>query len=309
MGVESGLFPFEQILVGLTASSADEELLNYALVLRGVAREARFRFVHVLGAYSDTDGRLMPASADEAFDRISSSVRRWFPEQRDGAAVTCQVVEGPRIDRLLEFAVRERIDLILVGHRPGRTGRRSMGRRLAMKAPCSLWLVPAGAPPEISRVMAATDFSDHSAYAVSVAAKVSASAGLARCWSLNVYFNDLTIGLGERNEAIREIRKAEFQEFLHPLDLRGVCIEPIFEESFSVAGAISVTARRVGADLVVMGTRGRSPSAAVLLGSESEQVMMESRVAVLIVKPPGERHSLLQVLLGGKLRTEAVAIG
>jgi hypothetical protein len=53
-------------------------------------------------------------------------------------------------------------------------------------------------------------------------------------------------------------------------------------------------------DLVVMGSRGQSQSASILLGSESEGVMMESRIPVLIAKRPGERIGLLQALLDRK---------
>ena len=306
---EGKAFPFEDILVGLTATKADEELLEYARLLSGLTQRLRFRFVHVLGVHSDAGDRAPRVTASEAFDTISVSVSRFFPETSRDTTVSCHVVEGPRIDRLLEFAVLERSDLILVGHRPGRTGRRSMTRRLAMKGPCSVWVVPAGAPLTISRVMAAVDFSAHSAEALSAATGVCSGARLDRCTSLTIYFNDLTIGWSKLNEEIIRTQRAEWLRFLHPLELHGITVEPVFEEGYGVAGTILAAARRQGADLIVMGTRGRSPSAAVLLGSESEQVIMETRVPVLIVKPVGEREGLLQALLSGKLRTEHVAAG
>jgi nucleotide-binding universal stress UspA family protein len=46
------------------------------------------------------------------------------------------------------------------------------------------------------------------------------------------------------------------------------------------------TAERLKADLVVVGARGQNPSAAVLLGSETEQALRESAVPVLVVKAP-----------------------
>ena len=147
-------FPFENILVGLTATPADEDLLSYAQVLSAIGGNPRLRFVHVLGA-GETDPAA-PKSASEAHERISSIVRRRFFEERLRDRVYCHVVEGPRIDRLLEFAVQEKADLVLAGHRKGRSGRRSMARRLAMKAPCSLWMVPEGAPPAITKVLAVT---------------------------------------------------------------------------------------------------------------------------------------------------------
>ena len=138
---------------------------------------------------------------------------------------------------------------------------------------------------------------------------VSAAAGVGRCWTLNVYFNDIAIGGGEPGAQLRRIERTELKRFLDPLETRGVAVEPLVEEGYSVSGAILAAAQREGADLVVMGTRGRSPAAAVLLGSESEQVIRETTVPVLIVKPAGERDGVLDVLLRGNPRKEPVAVG
>jgi SulP family sulfate permease len=305
MRADRKAFPFKKILVGLAGSETDHELLAYARMLYGLAADVQFQFVHVLGV----PGEAIPASPAEAFNILLAAVRRSFPEAADSAGAACHVVEGSRIDRLLEVALREQNDLVLIGHRPDRTGRRSMARRLAMKAPCSLWMAPAGSPRSITRVLAAVDFSWHSALALSVGAAVAGSAGLESCLALNVHFNELTIGWGDRNEEIRRIKRVELQQLLEPLDLGGVAVESRFVESFRVATAIGNTAGQEKADLLVMGTRGRSPSAAVLLGSETEQVILETRIPVLIVKAPGERDNLLQVLLRGNLRTEPAAVG
>jgi nucleotide-binding universal stress UspA family protein len=236
-------------------------------------------------------------------------VRSCFPEQWRRGEVTCHILEGPRIDRLLEFAAREGADLVLTGHRRGRSGRRSMARRLAMNAPCSLWMVPEGATPAISRVLAAVDFSSHSAHAFSAAAGIAAAAGQARCWVLNVYFNQIAVGGSGPSKELRRIGEAELERFLDPLDARGLRVERLVEESYSISEAILAAARRERADLVVMGTRGRSPAAAVLLGSESEQVIREAALPVLIVKPVGERDGLLEVLLSGNLRSDPAPVG
>jgi hypothetical protein len=50
-----------------------------------------------------------------------------------------------------------------------------------------------------------------------------------------------------------------------------------------------------------MGTRGSSTSATVLLGSEAEQVIVESRIPVLVIKQPGDRLELLEALLDRSL--------
>ncbi|MGO9959111.1 MAG: universal stress protein [Solirubrobacteraceae bacterium] len=53
----------------------------------------------------------------------------------------------------------------------------------------------------------------------------------------------------------------------------------------SPAKAIADTARSVGADLVIVGTRGRSPAAGALLGSIAQQLLHDSSCPVLAVPP------------------------
>ena len=72
------------------------------------------------------------------------------------------MLTGPRTDRLLAFLAEQQIDLAIVGHKQQTPGRRATARRLTMKAPCSVWMIPEGAPATISRILVPIDFSDHS---------------------------------------------------------------------------------------------------------------------------------------------------
>jgi hypothetical protein len=49
--------------------------------------------------------------------------------------------------------------------------------------------------------------------------------------------------------------------------------------------------------MIVLGTRGRSRSAAILLGSAAEQTIISSRLPVLAVKEFGDRLGVLEALL------------
>jgi nucleotide-binding universal stress UspA family protein len=174
-----------------------------------------------------------------------------------------------------------------------------MARRLAMKAPCSLLLVPEGAPARLDRIMAAVDYSTASALALSVATALASNKGLSRCHALHVFEDAPSVtATGGEGRRLRE-----FSEFASPLDLHDVEVRPIFAEGASVSPTIQRVAAADQVDLIVMGTRGRSPAAAVLLGSESEQTLTESPIPVLVVKHRGERVGLLEILLDRDLRS------
>jgi nucleotide-binding universal stress UspA family protein len=153
------------------------------------------------------------------------------------------------------------------------------------------------------------DFSRHSANALSTATALARAAGLDTCSALHVYFDTTLTASGEYSETVRGREEEAFAAFSAPLDLHGVSVRPLFEDSASVSHAIGRAVEAGGADLVVMGTRGLGRSASVLLGSESEQTIMETRVPVLVVKEPGGRHGLLDVLLNRQSARDPVRFG
>jgi nucleotide-binding universal stress UspA family protein len=67
-------------------------------------------------------------------------------------------------------------------------------------------------------------------------------------------------------------------------------------QSENVPASIYEQAEALDIDLVVVGTRGRSASAAVLLGSVGEQVVRAARVPVVAVKRKGATLGLLDAL-------------
>jgi SulP family sulfate permease len=74
-------------------------------------------------------------------------------------------------------------------------------------------------------------------------------------------------------------------------------VTPLFEEGAHVAHAINRVAEAHGCDLVVMATRGRSRSAAVLLGSVTEETIIETRIPLLVVKHYGAQLGVIRALI------------
>ena len=63
------------------------------------------------------------------------------------------------------------------------------------------------------------------------------------------------------------------------------------------AHTIRHVAEELSIDLTVMETRGRTTSAAILLGSVAQETLVESRGPVLVVKHSGTQIGLLRALL------------
>ena len=293
---------FRRIMVALTRSERDQSLIRYAALIARLGKPDEVRFVHVPG----TENGVKAKPHDELAAELSGMVSENFAGVPESVERHFHILRGSLIDGLLSFAAEQHADLIFVGHRPGhRPGRKALIRRLTMKAPCSVWIVPDGSAPEISRVLVPVDFSEHSADALDVAAGVANLAGAMECIALHVYHTNAVITYEESAPIVKGQEEEAFERFIAPVNLHGVKVRPVFIESEDIADTIHKVAREQEADLKVMPTRGRSRSAAILLGSVAEGVIVEARTPLLIVKHFGAKLNLLETLLDRAFRRDS----
>jgi nucleotide-binding universal stress UspA family protein len=284
---------FQRLTVALSRTAADAGTIRYAATVSRLGSAQEVRFVHVLpnptasgqsGAHAEVEAELRAVVAAE-FAAAPASV-----------SIDFAVLAGPLTDQLLTFVADSRSDLLMVGHGVGHSGRRALARRLVMKAPCSVWMIPEGAPDQVNRILVPIDFSEHAADTMRVAVSLARARG-APCIALHVYFNEAVATYEDYDHVLRGEEQQSYDKFIAPLDTQGVTVTPHFEEGANVAHVILRVAESQQADLIVMGTRGRSRSAAILLGSVTEQTIIETRVPLLAVKHFGARMGVLQALL------------
>jgi len=283
---------FRNLAVGLSRTNTDADVLRYAAVVSGLGTIESVRFVHVLAPSGDPPA---PASHDELQSELKQSVAAYFAAAAP-ARISYDILTGPLTDRMLTCVAEQHADLVMVGQGHATAGRRALARRLAMKAPCSVWMVPEGSAASIERLLVPIDFSDHSQDTLRVAVSLARLSG-AVCVPLHVYFNEAVATYEEYDQVLRGEEEAAYRRFVAPINCGGVEMTPRFEEGANVAHVIGRVAERVGADLIVMGTRGRSRSAAILLGSVTEEAILQARTPLLAVKHFGARMSVLQALL------------
>ena len=141
------------------------------------------------------------------------------------------------------------------------------------------------------KILVPVDFSDESRAALETAIELApvfgASIHMLHCYQIQPggvspygiafptsYYNDI------RDAAARQLK--EWQEKI-PTD--AVEVEASLSSDFP-SEAITITAEEIGADLIVMGTRGLSGIKHVMLGSVAERTIRAAPCAVLTVKAP-----------------------
>jgi nucleotide-binding universal stress UspA family protein len=291
--------PFSRPLIALSLTDPDAGLLRYASVVASLGACEEARFAHVV---SDCALDVPASELHNLRERVRAEVRAHF--SAPAARTAIDVVPGARLDQLLALAEQHRSDVIVLGHRRSRSGRRSLARRLAMVAPCSVWLVPEGSSATLSSILVPVDFSSHSGDALSLATAIAAARGLPQCRALHVFFDPSLIRYDEHVDEVRGNEAAAFENLLAGIDCRGVKVERLYEESTHPPQAILRVAQQSGTDLIVMNTRGRSRAAAVLLGSVTSDTMAATPIPLLAVKHFGGRMTFMQALLNHRVWEE-----
>jgi hypothetical protein len=181
---------------------------------------------------------------------------------------------------IVRLADDQHADLIVMGRR-GRRGlaRMMVGdstRRVIGYADCSVLVVPRAAGIWQRRILLATDGSRHGEMAAEAAGQVAKIFGLpiSVVSVLRPKFDD--VRRAEAQLEVDRVREAVAQE--------GIEVDSTILEGAEPAAAIVEFARQRGADLIVMGSHGRTGLGRLLLGSVSEQVIGQATCPVLVVK-------------------------
>ena len=142
----------------------------------------------------------------------------------------------------------------------------------------------------IAKIVLAVDFSPHSDRAVelagSLAARLSASVQVIHVLDLPIDFDPYLSTAGVELERGLEAHVSRgLEEIRKRLEQHPIRVETSFRRGHPDV-VIADVARRSGCQLIVMGTRGRTGLAHVLLGSVAERTMRTAPCSVLCVKAP-----------------------
>lgn len=299
---------FKTMLAGLELSDTDYGTVRYAAHLASLSGTEKAYFLHV-EKNLDVDEALkaeFPSLAKPIDEQMEAKMRatvaaEFKPEHAVDTA--CDVVEGQLLDVILGRAKVKHADVIVLGHdEEPNDDEPDLGARITRKAPCTCVVVPKAAPPRISKILVPVDFSDNSGHAFDVAVALSRAAGNAPIVVHHVYFHPTHYyTTGKTFEEFAAIMlghaKRHFQEFAAKRDLSGINVTEVYTLSEHTSQAILDTAAAENCDLTVIGARGRTNAAAVLLGSVAERLLRTIRVPLIAVKEPGKGMTFLEALL------------
>ena len=143
------------------------------------------------------------------------------------------------------------------------------------------------------RILIATDFSDCSAealeYAVLLAKHFGADLYLFHAFEALPYkvpaeASSVRPGAFEWLRTLKEEEEKRLEQLVGEVHRKGVKVHPIFKEGVPFR-KISEAAKEVEADLIVLGTHGRTGLDRLMMGSVAERVVRGAPCPIFLVKP------------------------
>lgn len=294
-----------RILTGVDRGDLATHALAVAMELAEVY-DARLDVVHAVDLHPPLRGnastkRWAEASAKaieearkELEGRLSLTVEHpRFADVPPGDYTTVTV--GRPAAALLEFAREHEVDLIVLG---GHRHRKvfdfgGTARAVFAESSCPVW-VQAGAPRKVGTILAAIDLSDSSelvlAMARSLAGKLSARVQVLHCFQPPSFAYDSeseeAVGTAYVVSGVRDDERDEFARRFQAFDWHGVSADSLFTEG---EPSDEILERGGEADLIVMGTHGRTGLARAVLGSQAYKVLRAATRPVLAIPQTAQK--------------------
>ena len=293
-----------RIVVGYAFTPDGELALRSALALAERSHAALY-LLHVVEPYPIYIKMRFPSVPAEALlEEVVLKTRAQLKDlaesvQLPNVQVETDVHIGKPFVELISTCRNWQGDLIVVGAtKPGEE--RFLGstaERVLRKAPVPVLVAKRELPVGPKTILVPTDFSPCALQAAEEALALVRGFG-GRLVFLHVLDIRYVYPAGYGAETVLlppltpEDLEPDWKEFLHDLQIGGDLLWEKQTREGHAAQIINETADEIGADLVVIGTHGRSGLAHMLLGSVTEQVLRSTGRSVLTVRPNAFRFEL-----------------
>lgn len=293
-----------KLLVAIDDSSPSDGAITFALQ-RAKMRGADLVIVHAFNRGAVAARACGPYGAINPYPMVSAMeceaksilARAAARAVEEGVGATTQLLEGQAPDKLLEYCREQAVNEIVIGtHARSGLARLAFGsvaEALLRGSKAPTFIVPKNAvvPTALRTILVALDGSQTSNEAAHYALKLAESerAEIVCCsvvdpaslqWYNGEYGYDPEHCIAE---ASRETDRL-LAEHVGAATRRGVAARSILRFG-NAAEEILAGAKEVGADLILVGTHGRTGLRRLLLGSVAEGVLRKSGVPVCAIHP------------------------
>lgn len=288
------------ILVAIDFSPSSRMALKEAARLASLY-QARLTAVHVVDPFLVLEmKRRLGLDEYKVLEQIESRLRHFAISSDAGFAALETDVRTESAYAGIEAAYLDHAPDLLVLGAHGNHGERAqigpVAARCIRNIPAEVLIVHASCPGPFKKIVVCTDLSETSSRAISAAVRVAAHEGgsvdclhvLQTVYALTIDYGGLAMDMPVPAPEILLERQKELNAFVQPLvATTDVPVTQHVVEMINIRQAVIDHVREIQADLVVLGTRGKSGLREFLLGTTAEKILSNVPCSILAIKPVG----------------------
>lgn len=295
-------------LVGLDLTKMDKVILENIKKVIELLDLNKLYFTHVAAnlALPDDIASTYPNLMAPVDESIEKEIENKIASLGLPAEVEVEVnaEEGDPMDSLLKWSKIKHVDFIIMGRKTALEGSGKLPKRIAQKAPASVFFVTEDmGQNQLKKLLVPIDFSEHTEVVLEkvenfIKEKKDAEIRYIHLYDVPIGYHKTGKSFEEFAEIMKENAKKEFDKMVKKHKIEDHPCDFVLNKDSIKADDILKDALAKDIDLVVIGSRGRSNSAALLLGSVAERLVeINYKVPMLVIKRKGENMSFLQALL------------
>lgn len=300
---------WKSVVVGVDFTPCAATALRQAIRIAG-QNQARLQVIHVIETLvaMDLEEALRPFQADIRAGLIKDAGKTW-EEFRAGVPEASGLELAVEVDNpvvaLLRRVSQQAADLLVLGTHgtsPPDRGPGTLATACVRHAMASVLLVRDPHAGPFTSIVACIDFSATSLKGLEQAVRMATQGGatlhvvhvFSAPWHRLHAWAPTPQASADYQKQYRDGLRRRLEAFCEPFREDMAALRPQFE-IFDYPGhgrGITEFVTQVGAELVVLGTRGRTNLRDLLIGSTAERVVRDAPCSILAVKPEGFEHPL-----------------
>ncbi len=297
--------PIKTVVCGTDLSSFSKDALAVAAEL-AQAYDAKLIVVHAIQSWDSRYDFLV----DDITLKLTQDAKAQLAQELDhlgkkeSVPVEVLVQKGEPLKVILDAATKHDAGLVVVGKK-GLTDDEdeemgSVPKHLVQLSPVSVLIVKPNPPRNIKRIVCAMDFSPCSKSGLDWAIDLARREKVSEIFVFNSFkvprgYLEAGMTYEVACERMRVIHQKDADLMLERRKTAHIEIKPVIEEG-PTAKSIVQFAKKEKADLIVIGTRGRSRMTAFLVGGTAIKVLSLAETSVLAVKSKKHYLTLLAAL-------------
>lgn len=259
----------QNIIVALDLSPKDNFIISFLSKFTQHLEIKNLDFIHVKQESNGNE----PKIPDE---NLIKELKNKIDKKVKNVDYKINISAGDPSEQIKNISAKEKTDLLILGHSKSNK-KENAAQEIVNEPTSSLLLVPQISDFKISKIYVALDFSDICQYALKQAHLIASAidAKLVGVHSYQVPVGYHVSGKDHREYAktMESNAKDEAKEFLKKANIDDVDIEYLYDEKKKPAKTLIEHIRNKKSDLLVLGSKGKTDAASIIVGSVAEELI------------------------------------